>query len=294
MNPPSSTNSMRSLLRTPTERAAASYWHHKQRAWLSFLRQDDGDQYHNHFGLGDYDRRLLNAAPLEREAKLLAELHRLEGVQSERLLSLLGEVGADERILDAGCGRGGTSFAAHQRFGCRIDGVDIARYQVDFANQVAADSGCAEQVKFHLQNLAQTQFPNGHFSRVIVNEATMYADLDEAFAELARVLRPSGTLVLFSWCRNDALAPTCPQATVIDANYVCHTHRRSEYFAALAAHRLTPRVVLDLTPEAIPYFELRRQTRAFGREESADEACLTGYQRNLLQYLAVVADRIPR
>lgn len=293
MNMSSSPNSARSILRTPNERVAAAYWHHKQRAMLSFLRRDDGDQYHNHHGLGDYDRQLLHAAPFEREAKLLVEMHRLEGTQSEGLLSLLGEVAPAERILDAGCGRGGTSFAAYQRFGCRLDGVDIARYQVDCANRIAEEKGCADQVQFHYRNMVDSEFPAGHFNRIIANEATMYADLDEAFAEFARVLLPSGTLVLFTWCRNDAVAATCPQTTVIDANYVCRTHQRSEYFRALASHRLTPRVVLDLTKEAIPYFELRRQICAFGSEEIADEACLTGYQSNLLQYIAIVADRIP-
>lgn len=289
-----STNSARSVLRTPLERAAASYWHYKQRALQSFLRRDDGDQYHNHYGLGDYDRRLLEASPFEREAKLLNEMHRLEGAQSARLISLLGEVGPEERILDAGCGRGGTSFAAYQRFGCRIDGVDFARYQVDFANQIAADRGCSERVKFHYQNLVDTEFPAGHFDSIIANEATMYVDLDEAFAEFARVLKPSGTLVMFTWCRNDAVAPTCRQTTVIDANYICRTQQRSEHFRALAAHGLVPRIVLDLTQEATPYFELRRQMRAFGSEEIADEAYRTGYQSNLLQYIAVVADRIPK
>lgn len=294
MNLPSSPNCSRSVLRTPYERTAAAYWQHRQRAMLSFLRGDDNDQHHNHYGLGDYDRQLLNAPPAVREAQLLTEMHRLECAQSERLLSLLGEVAPEERILDAGSGRGGTSFAAYQRFGCRIDGVDIARYQVDFANQVAAKRGCADQVRFHYQNMVDTEFPSGHFSRIIANEATMYADLGEAFAEFARLLEQSGTLVLFTWCRNDTVAPTCPQTTVIDANYVCRTHQRSEYFRALAAHQLTPRLVLDLTKEATPYFELRRQMRAFGSEESADEAYRTGYQSNLLQYMAVVVDRIPR
>ena len=294
MHTPSNQNPARSVLRTPYERAAAAYWHHKHLALQSFLRRDDGDRYHNHHGLGAYDPRLFEGSDEEREVRLLAELHRLESDQSERLISLLGAVAAEERILDAGSGRGGTSFAAYARFGCWIDGVDIARYQVDFANQVAAAQGCAERVKFHFRNLAATGFPAEHFSRVLVNEVTMYVDLDEAFAELARVLKPGGTLVLLTFCRNDVVAPTCRQAAVIDANYVCCTHKRSEYLQTLAKHGLSVRTVLDLTSEATSYFELRQQTRTFGREESIDEACLSGYRRNLLQYIAVVADRIPR
>lgn len=293
MHMPTRSGAAHPVLRTLTERFVAAYWHHKQQALRSCLRRDDSDPFHNHCGLGDYDRSLLQVPAREREAALLSELHRLEGAQSERLLSLLGEVGRDARILDAGAGRGGTSLAAHRRFGCAIDGVDIARSQVDFANQIAADSGCAERVRFHYQNLADTEFPAAHFDRVVLNEVTMYVDLADAFRELARVLKPGGRLVLFTWCRNDAVVPSCWQASVIDANYVCHTHARSEYLGALSEHGLVPRAVLDLTQEAPPYFELRRQIRAFGGEERADEAFRTGYQEGLLQYLAVVAERAP-
>jgi len=294
MNIPTSSDSARPVLRTANERVAAAYWQHKQRALQSFLRQADGNLIHNHGGLGEYDRQLLQAAPFERESKLLDEMHRLERSQSEHLLSLLGELGSEARILDAGCGRGGTSLAAHQRFGCWIDGVDIATYQMDFASRLAAESGCADRVRFHYRNMVDTDFPTENFERVIVNEATMYVDLDEAFAEFARVLKPNGAMVLFTWCRNDALASTCPQAAVIDANYVCRTHQRSDYFRALAAHGLFPRIVSDLTKAALSYFELRRQMRTFGSEEGADEAFRTGYQNNLLQYIAIVADRIPK
>lgn len=280
------------VLRTPSEKAAASYWHHMQQARRTLLRRADDDLLHNHHGLGAFDPRLLASPWAEREGRLLSEMHRLEDNQSDRLLSLLGDVGPAERILDAGSGGGGTSFAAHQRFGCRIDGVNIARYQVDFANQIAARKDCEGRVKFHYQNMVQTEFPDGHFDRIFTNETTMYVDLDETFAEFVRVLKPGGTYVLLTWCRNDAVAPTCSQATVINANYVCHTHRRSEYFRALSESGLTPRIALDLTAEAIPYFELRRQMRTYGIEESADEAFLTGYQSKRLQYIAVVADRI--
>ncbi|MEV5649921.1 hypothetical protein AB0L57_16890 [Nocardia sp. NPDC052254] len=41
------------------------------------------------------------------------------------LLDHLDAVLLSDRLLDAGSGRGGTSFTAHRRLGCRVDGVSI-------------------------------------------------------------------------------------------------------------------------------------------------------------------------
>ena len=157
---------------TPSERVAAAFWEHRQRALLQLLRRDVGDGFHNHGGLSDFQRALLLDAS-QRESRLLAEMHRLESAQCEYVLSLLGDVRSSDRILDAGSGRGGTSLAAYQRFGCLVDGVDIAAYQVSVAKKNAADSGCTQRVRFHQRSLTRTGFSSQQFDRVVLNEASM-------------------------------------------------------------------------------------------------------------------------
>ena len=174
----------------------------------------------------------------------------------------------------------------------QVDGVDIAPAQVASARRLAAERGLSERLRFHHRNLADTGFAAAHFDRVLVSEATMYVDLNDAFAELARVLRPGGTLALITWCRNEAPSRTSPHAAVIDANHVCRTHTRSAYHQAIEAHGLVLRSVQDLTRAAIPYYQLRQQLPAFS-EDSADEAYRAGYQDGLLQYIALVAERVP-
>lgn len=280
------------VARTRYERTVAAYWHHRPRALRSVLCRADGDPCHDHGGLGDFVAPPREAPRREREALLLAEMHRLERAQTEHLLSLLGAVGPAERILDAGSGGGATSLAVAERLRCQVDGVDIAPAQVASARRLAAERGLSERLRFHHRNLADTGFAAAHFDRVLVSEATMYVDLDDAFAELARVLRPGGTLALITWCRNEAPSRTSPHAAVIDANHVCRTHTRSAYHQAIEAHGLALRSVQDLTRAAIPYYQLRQQLPAFS-EDSADEAYRAGYQGGLLQYIALVAERVP-
>lgn len=47
--------------------------------------------------------------------------------------NVLTLAGPGNRVLDADSGRSGTSFRLQARFGCFVDGVNFAKYQVDFA-----------------------------------------------------------------------------------------------------------------------------------------------------------------
>src|ERR1041385_2749249 len=151
--------------------------------------------YHHHCGLGDYDPAVLAAPEEERDERIIRELHRLETAQADALLDQLGDVGdvgPGDRLLDAGCGRGGTSFMANERFGCTVDGVTISEYQVGFAREQAALRGRQRQVRFHFRNMLDTGFPSGSYRAVWTNETTMYVDLSDLFGEFARLLQPGG------------------------------------------------------------------------------------------------------
>ena len=276
------------VVRNAYEQDAASYWDSKRDAAINMPPGETDGLYHHHYGLGDFDHDVLTARPDVREAQILAEVHRLENEQVKAILTALGPLSPQDRVLDAGSGRGGTSFLINERFGCQVDGVSFARYQVDFSQHLAAERGCVDQVRFHYQNMVATEFPDQHFQRVVTNETTMYVDPFEAFQEFARVLAVGGCYVLATWCCNDALVPSCREIEEIDKHYVCHIHRRSTYFQALAANGLVPSLVMDLTAEAVPYWELRSESSF---RTGIERAFLDSHRARHLNYLIVVADR---
>jgi geranyl diphosphate 2-C-methyltransferase len=98
-----------------------------------------------------------------REERIIAEMHRLETAQAEVLLDHLGAVGRGDRLLDAGCGRGGSSIMANARFGCRVDGVSISEKQVTFANAQAKLRGVADKVRYHFANMLERAWMAGSF-----------------------------------------------------------------------------------------------------------------------------------
>ncbi|MER7849510.1 geranyl diphosphate 2-C-methyltransferase [Kitasatospora sp. NPDC096077] len=277
------------VLHTDYQRAVARYWDtHRNDGVNLELGHIDG-LYHHHYGIGPYDPAVLDTAPQEREQAIVRELHRLESAQADLLLDHLGPLPRDAHVLDAGSGRGGTSVMAHRRFGCHVDGVSISRYQVDFANAQAEQHRVADRVRFHFRNMLDTGLPDASRQAVWTNETTMYVELDQLYAEFARILAPGGRYVCITGCSNDVTGGRSQAVSRIDSHYTCNIHPRSAYFKALAANGLVPIAVMDLTAQAIPYWELRAESDlATGIEESF----LTAYREGSFHYLLIVADRI--
>ncbi|MFF7726846.1 geranyl diphosphate 2-C-methyltransferase [Streptomyces sp. NPDC008001] len=276
------------VLRTAYQKAVADYWNNEKDPVNLRLGDVDG-LYHHHYGLGDYDPSVLEGPQETRDERIIGELHRLESAQADVLLDHLGPIAPGHRLLDAGCGRGGTSIMANARFGCRADGVSISRTQVDFANERARERGVDDKVRYHFANMLDTGLPTGAFQGIWNNESTMYVDLFELFAEHARQLAFGGRYVVITGCSNDVTGGRSKAVSRIDEHYTCNIHPRSAYFKAMAANGLVPINVVDLTADAIPYWELRaRSSLATGVEEPF----LTAYKEGSFHYLLIAADRI--
>ncbi|MCW6006089.1 methyltransferase domain-containing protein [Micromonospora sp. CPCC 205371] len=277
------------VLRTAYQKSVAAYWNNNQQDPVNLRLGEVDGLYHHHYGIGDYDPAVLEGPDDSRDERIIAELHRLESAQADLVLDHLGPLAPHDRILDAGSGRGGTSFMANQRFGCLVDGVSISEYQVGFANQQAVARGVADKVRFHFRNMLDTGFESGSLAACWTNETTMYVDLSQLYAELSRLLRFGGRYVCVTGCYNDVTGGRSKAVSRIDEHYVCNIHRRSDYFKAMAAHRLVPVSVVDLTALTIPYWELRAKSSV---ATGIEEAFLTAYREGSFHYLLIAADRV--
>jgi geranyl diphosphate 2-C-methyltransferase len=282
------TSSPAPVTTTDYQRDVANYWdtHTNDPVNLELGKVDD--IYHHHYGLGEPDLAVLDVADDSRDERIIRELHRLETSQADVVLDNLGDVATSDHVLDAGSGRGGTSIMANARFGCHVDGVTISEYQVRFANAQAERRGCADRVRFHLRNMLASGFPDGRFRAIWTNETTMYVDLFELYREFRRLLPRGGRYVCVTGCYNDVLGGKSRAVTEIDDHYICRVHARSTYFKALAANDLVPIKVVDLTPQTIPYWELRAQSSV---RTGIEDAFLTAYREGSFHYLLIAADR---
>ncbi|MFF4505266.1 geranyl diphosphate 2-C-methyltransferase [Streptomyces sp. NPDC001401] len=268
----------------------ADYWNAEENPVNLELGKID-DLYHHHYGIGDVDWSVLDESDSALRRELITtELHRLEHAQAELLAGHLGPLSPADRVFDAGCGRGGGSVVAHLRYGCHADGVTISAKQAAFANEQARKRGIDDRVRYHHRNMLDTGFASGGYAASWNNESTMYVELELLFAEHARLLRRGGRYVVVTGCYNDTYGRASREVSQINAHYICDIHPRSEYFRAMARHRLVPVHVQDLTADAIPYWELRRQ--ADHLVTGIEDTFLTAYKNGSFQYLLIAADRV--
>ena len=269
------------------QRSVADYWNTEQNPVNLRLGEVDGI-YHHHYGIGEVDwtragrprgdpgRTRDQGAP---PARIGAVRLPHEPARPAR---------PHHRVMDAGSGRGGSSIVANLRFGCQVDGVSISESQVAFANEQARKRGVADKVRFHFRNMLDTGFESGTFQAIWNNESTMYVELSLLFAEHARLLSRGGRYVCITGCYNDAYGLPSRAISQINAHYICDIHPRSTYFKEMAANRLVPISVVDLTPATIPYWELRAKTAL---ATGIEQPFLDAYKNGSFQYLLIAADR---
>jgi geranyl diphosphate 2-C-methyltransferase len=258
-------------------------YYDRQQSDRNLLLSGDSGIVNHHFGIGDFDRSL----PLEdlSQEEIAAQLNRLEMSQIDVLLARMGPVAPGQRVLDAGCGRGGTALSIASRLGASVDAITISPYQQRFAAALAERSGTSERVRFQLMDYLKLDFPDASFDHVLTNESTQYVlDLRDLLAGFARVLRPGGRYTCATWCTNEETQGDNEHAGAIDLHYGTHIHSRADYLDAMRKHGFGAIEVDDLTEQAIPYWELRCQWQ---HRSGVELDFLLGHRTRKILYLFI-------
>lgn len=102
-----------------------------------------------------------------------------------------------DKVLDAGCGVGGSSIFLATVLGCRVTGITLSARQCEQATGHAAGKNVAPLVNFQVMDYCRTDFAPESFDVVWGCESICYADDKEKFVrEAYRLLKPGGRLVV--------------------------------------------------------------------------------------------------
>jgi ubiquinone/menaquinone biosynthesis C-methylase UbiE len=122
-------------------------------------------------------------------------------VQRESLEAL--QLGAEDRVLDVGCGTGAASRSAAS-VAALVVGIDLSTEMIRQARELA--SGLAN-VHFEIADSEHLPFDDGAFTAVVCsNSFHHYPDPGRAVREMTRVLAPGGRLVLGDACSDRTAA----------------------------------------------------------------------------------------
>ncbi len=106
-------------------------------------------------------------------------------------LAQLAHINGSDRVLDVGCGIGGSTF------GCQVTGLDFTAEFIALAAMLAQRTRLADKVTYRQGDALDLPFADASFDVVWSQNAAMnIADRDRLYGEMRRVLAPAGRLAL--------------------------------------------------------------------------------------------------
>lgn len=114
-----------------------------------------------------------------------------------RVLAKIAKTRFNDKILDAGCGIGGSAIWLAKNFGARVTGINISRMQVEIARKLAKEGKVDNLVKFIVKNFVDTKFPKNSFDVVWGIESVCHAENKKDFlSEAKRILKNNGRIIV--------------------------------------------------------------------------------------------------
>jgi len=108
--------------------------------------------------------------------------------------------------LDIGCGRGRQALVLAQRFGLAVAGIDPVAWHIEVAAAALAEAAVRSpelpgRVRFERGAGEALAFPGESFDLVWCKDVLGHvADLEQAYREFRRVLRPGGRAIVYQSC----------------------------------------------------------------------------------------------
>ncbi|KAE8679027.1 Tocopherol O-methyltransferase [Hibiscus syriacus] len=152
---------------------------------------------HMHHGFYDPDFDVSGSDHRAAQIRMIEESLRFAGISEDQ-----GK--KPKRIVDVGCGIGGSSRYLAKKYGAQCQGITLSPVQADRANALARAQGLADKVSFGVADALNQPFSDGQFDLVWSMESGEHMPDKAKFVnELVRVAAPGGTIIIVTWCHRD-------------------------------------------------------------------------------------------
>ncbi len=197
------------------------------------------ESINEHYGRRDVSESILAAlrdagkdvdALTREDLEALDQFH-IGGVGATRELAGLAHLESGMHVLDLGCGVGGPARTLAAEFGCVVTGVDLTEEFCLAADMLTARVGLGESVSFRVGDAQKIPVDDASFDVAWMQHMSMNVEDKAAmFAEVRRILKPDGRLVIYEICAGPnraALHFPLPWATdeslsfVVTVNEMC-------------------------------------------------------------------------
>ncbi len=133
------------------------------------------------------------------------------GRESTLEVAGLANLKSSDRVLDVGCGLGGTARFLADQYRCHVAGIDLTDEYISVGKRLTGLVGLDELVELRQGSALEIPYEDEQFDVAWTEHVQMnIADKNRFYSEIARVLKPGGRLVFHDIFRGPGDAPIYP------------------------------------------------------------------------------------
>ncbi len=141
------------------------------------------------------------------------------GRESTREIAAMSNITASDRVLDVGCGLGGTARHLAHEHSCSVTGIDLTEEYIAVGNRLTEMVGLRDRVELRQGSALNLPFENATFDVAWTEHVQMnIADKPRFYSEIVRVLKPGGRFVFHDVFRGSGESPHYPVPWAEDAS----------------------------------------------------------------------------
>ena len=171
-------------------------------------------------------------------------------------LAQLANIKTGSRILDVGCGFGGSSLYLAKRYDAHVTGITISPVQVQMAKDAAAETNL--DVSFLLMDAENMHFAQPFDLLWSVESISHYHDPRNFFASATKLLKPGGYFALTDWFQRENLSAANKKKFIapIERGMMVKLHKMNDYHDFLVSSGLYVVHQQDLTANCAKSWDL--------------------------------------
>ncbi len=223
-------------------------------------------------------------------------------------MAKLADIQTGQRVIDIGCGMGGSSIWLARNLQCQVTGVTISPVQRRWAQTSAALKGTRPRPEFLRADAEAIQFPAASADVVWSIECTEHLfDKPAFFRKAAGWLRPGGRMAICAWLSGDDEQAEQTQRLVYEVceGFFCPSlGTQADYrqwmtdagLSVRSTHIWTPRVLKtwEICRDRVAATRIRWLAQMLGRDHvmflDRFDAILEAYRTGAMEYGCIIAE----
>merc|ERR1712168_797539 len=112
----------------------------------------------------------------------------------------------EQKVLDVGCGIGGSAFFMAGNYGVDVYGIDLANNMISIANDKrnAMNPGVKHRCQFHVADATIMEYPENFYDVVYSRDTILHIPgKEQLFKKFLSALKPGGKLMISDYCCGD-------------------------------------------------------------------------------------------